>query len=445
MDAIVNGVAKGKYDIMYILYILAALLICNIFQYIFGEINNYFTTVHQAKIEKYIKMKMTRQVNNLDISYFDSPDFYNELQNVNMDSNALQSMIFYVMELLRSLISYVTTFAILFIFSWWAPLVLTIVFVPYMLVNKYYVQYVYMWNRGAIDNIRKREFLIGILGKKEAAMEERVFGFGNRFIEKYSTLWDKWFLEKISLLKKETLWKAASMLIPEVVKIGITLVLIINVLKHVISIGDYSMYSGLIIQLTGGVTSISYIIANLIQNKSRISLFDKFFEWKNNIPQLGEKTPSKKPFISFKNVSFKYPKTDNYVLKNVSFDIKPNECVALIGTNGAGKTTIIKLILRLYDATEGEITLDGINIKYYDKNKLQKIYSVFFQEFFHYPLTLKESITISDIENESDTDRIYNSCYMSRLDKLLKHMPNGICRLTIQSSTLCCCQYCSNQ
>ena len=108
----------------------------------------------------------------------------------------------------------------------------------------------------------------------------------------------------------------------------------------------------------------------------------------------------------FNHVSFKYPNAENYTLKDINFEYRFNSKFALVGQNGSGKTTLIKLLLRFYDPTEGEILLNGINIKRYDLVQYRRIFSAMFHEILIYHLTIAENITISDIHNYNQ-ERIF--------------------------------------
>lgn len=128
--------------------------------------------------------------------------------------------------------------------------------------------------------------------------------------------------------------------------------------------------------------------------------------------------------IEFKNVSFKYPGTNKYVLKNVNFKLKVNQNCALVGLNGCGKTTVIKLLTRLYEPTEGGIFIDGININEFSLDSLYKCINVVFQDFMKYPFTVKENIGFGDIENLDDMDRIELSAKKANAYKFIQSLEN---------------------
>ena len=129
--------------------------------------------------------------------------------------------------------------------------------------------------------------------------------------------------------------------------------------------------------------------------------------------------------IEFQNVSFKYPKSDSYVLQHISFRLNAGEKLAFVGENGAGKTTLIKLMLRLYEPTEGAILLDGVDIRHYDKAEYQRLFGAIFQDFVRYYLSAKVNIGVGNIEAVEDDSKIKRSAVSSMADEVIDSLPLG--------------------
>ena len=129
--------------------------------------------------------------------------------------------------------------------------------------------------------------------------------------------------------------------------------------------------------------------------------------------------------IEFKDVSFKYPGMDKYVLKNVNLTFEASDSVVLVGLNGAGKSTLIKLLTRLYDPTEGAIYLDGHDLKEYDVEALYDIFGIIFQDFGRYADTVSENIRFGDVDRESDADGIVTAAKRSGADAYISALPSA--------------------
>ena len=178
----------------------------------------------------------------------------------------------------------------------------------------------------------------------------------------------------------------------------------IGVLEGMISIGSILLYAGSITRLTGALSDAISTYNNLAYRFEYLSNFEEFINAPNmhydgTLPV--EKRDDYEFAFEFKNVSFKYPGTENYVLKNVNLKLDVNKRLAVVGQNGAGKTTLIKLLCRLYEPTEGEILLNGINIWKYDYAEYTGLFSVVFQDYKLFPLPLDENIAgDSDVDEE---------------------------------------------
>lgn len=182
----------------------------------------------------------------------------------------------------------------------------------------------------------------------------------------------------------------------------------LRVLEGNISIGNVFLYTNAITRLTSEINSIMKTYSEIIMRFNYLRVFDDFI-FSKNMAYDGclpiEKRDDGEYLLEFKNVSFKYPNTNDYVLKNVNLTFDMHKRMAIVGQNGAGKTTLIKLLCRLYEPTEGEILLNGINISKYDYAEYTKIFSVVFQDFKLFPLPLDQNIAGSE---KVDDDLVLN-------------------------------------
>jgi ATP-binding cassette subfamily B protein len=166
---------------------------------------------------------------------------------------------------------------------------------------------------------------------------------------------------------------------------------------------------------------------------ARVKSIDQYIElleYPNSISQLDKpiaipKKPSP-PVIEFKNVSFKYPQSERFILKDFNLTIQSGEKVSLVGENGAGKSTIIKLILRFYDATEGDILINGINIKEIDLDTWYKEIGALFQDFIKYQFTFKENVIYGDLSQKDNLEALKEALRKSGADSFLGNLPKGI-------------------
>ena len=200
--------------------------------------------------------------------------------------------------------------------------------------------------------------------------------------------------------------------------------LIYKVIRDNLPIGHMSIFISAAGQFSGALSSISQSYLNLSSYSLNIEDYCNFI----NIPQKqylsGELTPNfdNESVIEFRNVSFKYPGNDRFVLKDVNIFLYGNEKLCIVGANGAGKSTFIKLLTRLYFPTEGEILLNGININEYDYEKYQRLFAPVFQDFVKYYMTLGENIVLA---NKYSKERLDIVCSSAGLNSLVNELPKG--------------------
>ncbi len=207
-----------------------------------------------------------------------------------------------------------------------------------------------------------------------------------------------------------------------VVGFGVYLFIGIKGLLGLFSIGSLVLYCGSFMQIINGIMMMANTFGKL---QEIIPLAKRYFEI---LDTKDEMTYGNKVLdlsggfeIEFKNVSFKYPGAENYALQNVNLKIKNGEHLAVVGRNGSGKTTFIKLMCRLYDVTDGEILINGVNIKDYTKDSIIKLYSVVFQDFKIFSVSLKDNICAN---SDFESDRFYACLENADIKERTEHMPN---------------------
>lgn len=202
---------------------------------------------------------------------------------------------------------------------------------------------------------------------------------------------------------------------------GIYLFIGIKGLYGLYSIGSLVLYSGAFMQIINGVMKMANTFGKtaemcpLAEYYFRITEADDTMSYGTQRVNIDEKFE-----IEFKNVSFRYPQSENYALKNVNLKIHNGDHLAVVGRNGSGKTTFIKLMCRLYDVTDGEILINGINIKEYTKQSLLDLYSVVFQDFQIFSLPLYENIAANDNYSSS---KLWNSLEEASIKERVENMP----------------------
>ncbi|MGH4126294.1 MAG: ABC transporter ATP-binding protein [Clostridium sp.] len=203
--------------------------------------------------------------------------------------------------------------------------------------------------------------------------------------------------------------------------------LIYKVIYGGMSIGNFAMYSAIIAGFAAWMQKILDDIAHINAQNLYINDYRNFLETDLNVENSNYvDIPKEENYeIEFKNVSFKYPSSERYIYKNLSLKINKGQRLAIVGVNGAGKTTFVKLLTRLYEPTEGEILLNGVKIANFGKEEYYKLFSVVFQEIKIFAFSIAENIALKDTD-KIDTEKVLKSVHSAGMEEKINSLENGI-------------------
>lgn len=196
--------------------------------------------------------------------------------------------------------------------------------------------------------------------------------------------------------------------------------------RHEITLGNFSLYLASSTTFYNIIRQIMETTASLLQCSREVDDWRSFLDFDGGDPDEGRPVPPMESYeFEFRNVSFQYPKAEKYALKNLSLTLRAGERLAVVGLNGAGKTTFIKLLLRLYDPTKGEIFLNGVNIKEYSKTSYYRLFSPVFQDVNLFAFPLAENVSMKAPEN-TDRKRSEKCLIDAGLEEKIRELPQGI-------------------
>ena len=288
-------------------------------------------------------------------------------------------------------------------------------------VQKRYVS----WDIEKAPIERRSAYLLNIIENFEYGKEERIYGLKDFLISrvaKHLGESDAFYKRQTRELNKSQYFTAVTSFFRDAISY---IYLISKVIAGSIQIGSFTMYVGAVSQFSTAMNDMMSSIVNI----RRFGLYYDELNKYINMPQTmreGEKTVDSETgeyTIKFENVSFRYPGSETYALKNVNITITPSEKLSIVGENGAGKTTFVKLLLRLYDPTEGRILLNGTDIREFDYDEYQNLMAAVFQDFRLFSFTLKENVCFDkECSDEVVIDCLRRSGFGNKLDQL----PKGI-------------------
>ncbi|MDO4295966.1 MAG: ABC transporter ATP-binding protein [bacterium] len=268
---------------------------------------------------------------------------------------------------------------------------------------------------------RKKEIISSTFWDFRYGKEIRVFQLADLLLQKFIELMKEQERAFQSIEKEKFKSIAYSKLVVFTLEALAYLMVLQRITEASISFSDFFMLIAAFDSILLLVEEILKTLSDIQKNNAEIACFRKFMDLPQKAEQSGELAlPMEFLSLEFRNVSFQYPNTAAYALQKVSFCIEKGQHIALVGLNGSGKTTILKLLMRLYEPTEGEILLNGINIQKFSILEYYTLFSTMFQQIQPYAFSVAENIAMGE---EIDSERLKNSLLRSGLDETVQKLP----------------------
>lgn len=408
--------------------ILSALLLClNILNKSMETGNTYYAGLHRDAMEAVTKQQIIRKAAELDLSFFDSSVFYNEVKDADRNSPLITHAAFQAMDFIRYLAQFIIAFACLFRFSLFLPFVFVISAIPCTLTELKQVEAVYGFQRQYLGEERKMQYASDVLLSREFAKDVRIYNIFPFINSKFRSIWEALFSKKKKISLHYTKLLLLFSALPETAAAVCLFLLGLSVVRGMYTIGDYSFLQGIMTQILGSMYMVVSSYTQLADGRMRINNYRKFLRFESKMHADGELELAGPEFlVEFKNVSFRYGGGFPWVLKDVSFSFGSWQKIALVGANGSGKTTIVKLLLRFYDPTEGQILIDGRELREYNLDSVRRCFSTVFQDYSNYAFTVKESVSLSDVSRAGSEESVMDALRESGADEFVSRFPQGM-------------------
>lgn len=428
VNALVSGFSQkemASYFFSQFLFFAIFLILSEVLQRICESLSEYCERIHRDIIMNYTRNEISKKAAALDLAYFDSVEFYNELQDATQNSYQINETAFRAIQLLRFLIQLVIALVCVMQFHVFYGLLLLLSGIPGVLFNQAMFEKLYSWQRSTLGLERKITYLVSLVTQRAFAKDIRQYGVGDHITDQYNRLWKDWFGEKKKVSAKYVKKVALASILPQL----ITLAAIVQIGQQIFfgsyTVGDYSYYYGLITQLLSSIYLVISYYGFLSDGKIRVLNYMKFQKWENRVKEEGKQTLSGDFCVEFRDVTFSYL-PGQPVLKNIHLHFSSKDRIAFVGINGSGKSTMIKLLLRFYDPDEGSILINGVDIREYSVRSVRDSFGVLFQDYCNYAFSVKDSVTLSNIKEEADTDRIYKALEQSGAAQFVSQFKNGL-------------------
>lgn len=424
LDLLAHPGIQTDYLVKEIAIGVAAYSVLSVLSILMQKWNTYITAIHTDQLNHVLEEKMMERAVQAELSMFDEPKYYDRYENAKRNAYVMGTAVWNMIDMCSTAVSFLGACGILATLQPFLAVLYATVSIPAVFHDYRYTRRLYDLECENVDNGRKRNYLYQLATERRYAQELRLFQIGSGILARYERLWREFFTEKKKLQKNHT-WKNMLLsLSPELCTAAVLGFTAWKIIHGESTVGDFSLYLGAVSQLVSSTYIMISSLASIRENQLRIENVRSFLEEPEKTCREGTRILAGPASICFSHVSFRYPGTDRLVLEDVSFTIAPGERVALVGTNGSGKSTIIKLMLRFYDVTKGQILYNGIPIQEYTRDSIRKSFSVLFQDFVSYAFTVQENIRIRETlgkeTQEPDADR-QQAGRDVRYEKALQH------------------------
>lgn len=401
-------------------------------------ITNLLFTYYQNKYREYLYLvlncKLLRETQNFRYVDFENSNTYDLIDRADQQIGIRPiNIVIETTTAYTNVIAIISSFLILIIWKPWT--IIGFLILPFM-AFKYFkeisnTEYKTIYNRTKYE--RHSWYITYLLTKDIYIKEIRVFNLFTYLFNHFIKLRTTFYHQNLKLYKRKTIFSFCYQLIDFIFTIVVVIAAIQSAFSGEILVGNLMTYINTTSKLDNAVQSLTTSLFSIYQDSlysKNIIDFLKFtsFRKKINIKENNHKKIKIKSInsIEFKNVSFKYPGTDIYALKNITFKADKGKTLALVGKNGSGKTTLIKILAKLYENYTGKILINSINLKDIDDKSYSSAFSAVFQDFNNYQYTVRENVGFGDLKDINNNEHIYSALKKANVNKVVDALPNKI-------------------
>lgn len=431
LQAVVDGVQRGGDATA-----VRSIVILALVQFLLLAINSLLQTLQnviqqllQDRTANRVQLLIMEHANGLDLRFFEDATFYDQLQQAQREAAFRPvGMVSGVFGLVRTLLTFLSMIALLVRLGPLLAIAALLAPIPAFIASTRYGWQGYQQMRRQSPERRMMAYLTNLLTTDTYNKEIKLFTLGDFFVARYRTLAAKFIAENQGLLIRRYLVGFAWGTLTLLTSGGTYLYVALLAVRGTINIAGLTVYTGAASQVQSNFQGLLSGLSSMYENTLYLNTLFDLLAFTPTIRAPEEPVPVASRFtrgIEFRHVSYTYPGRKEPALDGVSFTIAPGETVALVGRNGAGKTTIVKLLTRLYDPDSGQILIDGVDIRDYDPAALRREIGVIFQDYVTYFLSARENIAVGRLEAVDDQPRIGAAAAQSGADGVIARLPQG--------------------
>ncbi|MBV9267248.1 MAG: ABC transporter ATP-binding protein [Acidobacteriaceae bacterium] len=395
---------------------------------LFGRVIDYYDSVLADRYTRHVSIQVMDHASQLDLEAYENPLFYDRLERARVQATDRLFMIQAIGRLFQQVMTTLWLSAAILAFSPWILLLLVGCLIPAFLGESHFAFLNYAKNFRQTPAKRQLDYLRQVGGSKEAAKELKLFNLSRFLTDRFTSISNAILDENLALSRKRLVAVSLLSILSSCGYYAAYVWAIYHTITGGLSIDNLVFLTNAIMNAQNNISQIFSTLSSIADQALFLTDLLAFFEMKPHVSSKLNALPAPRPIVrgfEFRNVSFRYPGTERWILRRLNFRLECGERIALIGQNGQGKTTIVKLITRLYDPSEGQILLDGVDLREYDIEDLNREVGVIFQDFMRYEMTARENVAVGRIECLDDLEAIRSAAEKSLADGVVAKLAKG--------------------
>jgi ATP-binding cassette, subfamily B, bacterial len=426
IDGIVHAISSQQPVPTSLWWLVAAEFGIAIFGSILNRVIDFLDASLADKYTRYVSIAVMQHAAGLDLIAYEDPVFYDRLERARVQATDRLGMIQSIGRLVQQVITAGSLSVTILLFSPWLLLLLIAGILPAFLGESHFAFLGYARNFRQTPIRRELDYLRVLGGSREAAKELKLFGLKDFLIERFTRLSDKIYHENLDLARRRLIAGSFLSMIGTAGYYSAYVYVIWRTVTGSLSIGMLTFLTGAIVQASANIQQIFSTLSSIADQALFLTDLLAFFEMRPTIRSKPNALPAPRPIsrgFEFRNVSFRYPGASRLVLNGLNVTLRAGERVALVGENGEGKTTLVKLMTRLYDPVEGQVLLDGVDLREYGLEDLYREIGVIFQDFMRYEMTARENIAVGRVEEIDNLPLLQIAADKSMADEVIGKLP----------------------
>jgi ATP-binding cassette subfamily B protein len=376
-----------------------------------------------------INILILEKAQTLELRHFEDPEFYDQLTRARREASSRPvSVVNESFQLIQNGLTLAGYILLLVRFSGWAVLALIVAAIPATVVEMRFSTAAFRLRNWRSPDTRKLNYLEYVLANDNHAKEVKLFGLGPMLLGRYRKLAELFYGEDRALATRRAVWAYLLSLLATGASYAIYVVIAVAAARGRLSIGDLTLYMVAFRQGQQAFQSILTAVGGMYEDNLYMSNLFKFLEIPTEQARPLPPPAIVKPEdgIRFEDVGFRYPGSEVWALRHLDVHIPKGQSLALVGHNGAGKTTFIKLLTRLYKPTEGRIFLDGRDLRTWDFDALRARIGVIFQDFNEYQLKVRENVGVGSVDHIEDDLRVHRAVDSGGAAEVVAALKDGL-------------------